>query len=186
MKDVGIDNELDPMEEGSFYDANWEGDFDLYFWSWGGDIDPGFILSVFTTEQIHSWSDCYYSNPAFDKLYEDQAAAFDPQQRRRVLDEAQQLLYQESPYIVLWYYVDTTAFRTDTWSGWTQAPTGTGSVIRNFSRSSYLNLKPTEAGAAASKSTPWGVYGALAAAVVIVIVVVFVVRGRGSRQLVEE
>ena len=57
-------------------------DMDMYIWSWGGDIDPGFMLSCFTTTQILNWSDCCYSNPAYDALYNEQAAAVDSRTRR--------------------------------------------------------------------------------------------------------
>ena len=186
MKDVGIDNTLDPMEEGAFYDVNWEGDFDIYFWSWGGDIDPGFILSVFTSEQIHSWSDCYYSNPAFDKLYGEQAAAYDTAKRKEIVDQMQKTIYDEAPYIVLWYYADTTAYRTDKWTGWTQAPPGKGSPIRNFMRTTYLKLKPAGTATADKGGAPWTRYVVIAAAVVASVAVVLVVRLRKPALTIEE
>ena len=37
-------------------------DYDMFLWSWGGDVDPTFILSVFLTDQIENWSDCAWSN----------------------------------------------------------------------------------------------------------------------------
>jgi len=33
------------------------------------DPDPNFIMSIFTTDQINSWSDCAWSNPQYDKLF---------------------------------------------------------------------------------------------------------------------
>jgi peptide/nickel transport system substrate-binding protein len=185
LLDVGIDNKLAPVEEGTFYDDNWEGDFDIYFWWWGGDIDPGFILSIFTTAQIHSWSDCYYSNPAYDALYAQQASAIDPAQRKQIIDQMQQMLYEEAPYIVLWYPAETQAYRTDKWTGWTQSPPGVGPPIRNYMRTTYLKLKPaTGSGSATGKSsgglsTPQlAVIVAIVVAVVVAVVVVVLVLRR--------
>jgi peptide/nickel transport system substrate-binding protein len=184
MTAVGIDNTLDPMEEGAFYDVNWAGDFDIYFWSWGVDLDPGFILSVFTTDQIHSWSDCYYSNPVYDKLYYEQASAYDLDRRREIVNRMQKMLYTEAPYVILWYYADTMAYRTDTWTGWSQAPPGVGPPIRNFMRTTYLDLRPTAAGAGRSggaSATLLIVIGAAAVAIVVAIAVV--VRRRPAQQV---
>ncbi len=33
----------------------------MVIWGWNPDIDPNFILGVFTTAQIGSWSDCFWS-----------------------------------------------------------------------------------------------------------------------------
>jgi len=188
LKDVGIKARLRPVEEGAFYDLNYAGDFDMYLWSWGGDIDPGFMLSVFTTDQIQSWSDCFYSNPEYDKLYEQQATAVDPadptdtSQRKAIVDEMQQFLYRESPYLILWYNVNLEAYRADRWTGWHLVPPGNGGPIWNLMRTTYIDLKP--ANAAVEEET-----GGSSAWLWIVVVVVAVVgagvvvwlrrRGRG-------
>jgi peptide/nickel transport system substrate-binding protein len=184
LSDVGVATKLDLMTEAAFYDANWAGDFDIYFWSWGGDIDPGFMLSCFTTQQIHSWSDCYLSDAAFDALYTQQAQAFDPAQRKQLVQQAQQYLYDQAPYVVLFYYVDTQAFRSDRWTGWTYAPPGKGGVIRNFMRTTYLDLKPVSGTAA--KSSHAGLIAALVVAVIAAAVVIAVVARRRRPRHVEE
>ncbi len=38
-------------------------DYDMFLWGWVGENDPNFILSVFLTSQIGSWSDCGWSDP---------------------------------------------------------------------------------------------------------------------------
>ena len=96
------------MDEGAFGDRVLDNaDMDMYIWSWGGDIDPAFMLSCFTTTQILNWSDCMYSNPAYDALYKEQAAAVDRTQRLQIVHQMQQILYQQDPYIILWYNVDS-------------------------------------------------------------------------------
>ncbi len=92
--------------EGSFGDAVYDNaNMDLYVWGWGGDIDPGFMLSCFTTKQILNWSDCCYSNPEYDKLYNEQASAVDVQdptnmsKRKAIVDQMQAILYRDSPYL---------------------------------------------------------------------------------------
>ena len=49
-RDVGIELRLDQKDEGAFSDEVYDNaDYDMFIWSWGGDIDPGFMLSTFTT-----------------------------------------------------------------------------------------------------------------------------------------
>src|SRR5450756_3121772 len=77
--DIGVKLRLDQKDEGAFGDEVYDNaDYDLFIWSWRGDIDPGFMLSTFTTTQILNWSDSQYSNPEYDRLYVAQAEALDP------------------------------------------------------------------------------------------------------------
>ena len=67
-RDVGIKLKLDLMDEGAFTDQFYDNaDYDLFIWSWGGDIDPGFMLSTYTTTQIMNNSMNQYSNPEYDR-----------------------------------------------------------------------------------------------------------------------
>jgi peptide/nickel transport system substrate-binding protein len=158
--DIGIKLRLDTKDEGAFGDEIYDNaDYDLFVWSWGGDIDPGFMLSTFTTKQILNWGDSQYSNPAYDKLYVRQAEAVDPAhptdpaKRKVITDEMQRILYRDNPYIVLWYNVNLQAFRTDTWSGYRQIPAVGGAPFWNYLRTTYIDLKPRKAAAAGKGGT---------------------------------
>jgi peptide/nickel transport system substrate-binding protein len=196
LKNVGIKTRIDAVTEGAFYDLNWAGDFDLYLWSWGGDIDPGFMLSVFTTNQIQNASDCFYSNPEYDALYRQQATAVDPanptdtSQRKAIIDRMQQILYKESPYLVLWYNVNLEAYRADKWTGWHLVPPGTGGPIWNLMRTTYIDLKPVTAateGEQESGGTSVWLWLAIVAGVIIVVWIVVTVlrrrRGPGAEEM---
>jgi peptide/nickel transport system substrate-binding protein len=174
LKDVGIGITLQVMDENAFTNANYDNaDDDLYVWSWTADIDPGYILSTFTTAQILNSSDSEYSNPAYDKLYAAQAQAVIPADRKKIIDEMQQILYRDSPYSILWYNVLVEAFRTDKWTGYSHVPKGNdGAVFRNMLRTSYVDLKPV---ATAPTTTSGSNTGAIAATVLAVIVVMAVV-----------
>ena len=134
LKDLGIGITLQVMDENAFTNANYDNaDDDLYIWSWTADIDPGYILSVFTTDQILNSSDSEYSNPVYDKLYTEQAAAVVPADRQKIIYEMQQILYRDSPYSILWYNVLVQAYRTDKWTGYSHVPKGNeGAVFRNM------------------------------------------------------
>jgi peptide/nickel transport system substrate-binding protein len=175
--DVGIKLLLDQKDEGAFGDEVYDNaNYDLFIWSWGGDIDPGFMLSTFTTKQILNWGDSQYSNPEYDKLYIEQAEAIDPAHptdpvaRKAITDQMQQILYQDNPYIILWYNVNLQAFRTDTWSGYTQIPAAGGAPFWNYLRTTYIDLKPEKAAVAEKGGAPAWVYVVVAVVVVVAIV----------------
>ena len=49
-------------------------DFDTFIWGWGGDpYDPSMLLSLLTTKAIGGSSDSFYSNPEYDRLYDQQS-----------------------------------------------------------------------------------------------------------------
>ncbi len=172
-KDVGIQLKLITKDEGAFND-DWYDDFnyDIYLWSWGGDIDPGFMLSVFTTGQIQGWSDSQYSNPEYDELYVQQQQAVnpddpgDPTRRNEITDEMQAILYRDNPYVILWYNVNLQAYRTDKWTGYRLIPAGDGSPFWNMLRTTYIDLQPGEAEEESAAGLPAWAYVAVILAIV--------------------
>jgi peptide/nickel transport system substrate-binding protein len=182
LKDVGIATTLQVMDENAFTNDNFDSaNNDLYIWSWTADIDPGYILGVFTTGQLLNGSDSEYSNPQYDKLYVEQAQAVDPAQRKQIIEQMQQILYRDSPYSILWYNVLIQAFRTDKWTGYSKVPVGeTGAPFRNMLRTTYVDLKPVSSATTTSAGTSTGAIVAivLAALVLIAIVVIVLMRRR--------
>ena len=183
--DVGIKLKLEQKDEGAFGDEVYDNaDYDMFIWSWGGDIDPGFMLSTFTTEQILNWGDSQYSNPEYDALYVEQAEAVDPADpddptmRKAVTDEMQKILYRDNPYIVLWYNVNLQAFRTDKWTGYHQVPAPDGAPFWNYMRSTYIDLTPAEvAESEAAGGSTW-IWILVAAVVVVAVIAVVLIRRR--------
>ena len=187
-RDVGIKLNLDQKDEGAFGDEVYDNaDYDLFIWSWGGDIDPGFMLSTFTTEQILNWGDSQYSNPDYDALYVEQAEAVDPADpedpslRKAVTDQMQKILYRDNPYVILWYNVNLQAYRTDRWTGYHQVPAADGAPFWNYMRSTYIDLTPREAAATGSEGGSGRVWIAVSVAVLLVIVLVAVLIRRRPR-----
>ena len=143
LAQVGIQTRINTMAEAAFYDVVYGStDDDMYLWMWGGGADPNLILSAFTTDQIKNWSDCNWSNKEYDRLYQAQTRAVDVSQRKAVIDRMQRMLYESSPYVVLWYAVRPEAWRTDRFTGWQQVPPETGIPLYNYTRLTYVDLKP--------------------------------------------
>jgi len=183
LKDVGVELELNIADEGAFGDRVYDNaDMDVYIWSWGGDIDPGFMLSCFTSTQILNWSDCCYGSPVYDEMYREQAAAVDRDDRVEIVHKMQEHLYNEAPYIILWYNLDCEAYQADKWSGWELVPKGDGRPVWTFLRGTYENVKPAAAATTGDSGGLSGgaIAGIIVAAVVVVGAIVFFVLRRSK------
>ena len=102
------------------------GDYDLVLWGYGPDPDPDFILSVMTTDQFveGGWSDSGYHNPEYDKMYLDQQKIVDKTQRQQVIWKMQEMVFNDRPYIVLYYEKLLQAYRSDRFTGFIESPLG--------------------------------------------------------------
>ncbi len=92
-------------------------EFDAFIWGWGGDpYDPSYLLGLMTSDQIGSSSDAFYSNPEYDRLYEEQLTLVGPDQldeRQEVIQEMIAILQEDLPYITLTYDPDLEAYNTE-------------------------------------------------------------------------
>jgi peptide/nickel transport system substrate-binding protein len=187
LKDVGIGTTLQVMDENAFTDANYDdADDDLYIWNWTADIDPGYILSTFTTGQLLNGSDSEYSNSAYDALYIKQSQAVIPADRQKIVQEMQQILYEDPPYSILWYNTLIQAFRTDKWTGYSHVPVGEGgAAFRNMLRTTYVDLKPVTATTTTESKSNTGTIVAVVIGVLVVIAIIAFVLLRRRPKSVE-
>ena len=90
--------------------------FDMAMWDWAGYIDPDFMLSVVTKAQWCSWSDTGWDNPEYDKLYQQQGVTIDQDQRKQIVGQMQQMIYDNFVYtqLVNELFIDA---HTKTWAG---------------------------------------------------------------------
>jgi peptide/nickel transport system substrate-binding protein len=94
-------------------------DFDVILWGWGSDPDPGFMLSILTTDEIPTGtSETGYSNPEYDALYAAQAVELDRAKRQEIVWKMQEIMLRDVPYIIPYYDQAVQAFRKDRFSGW--------------------------------------------------------------------
>ncbi len=82
-------------------------EFDTFIWGWGGDpYDPSALLDLLTTSQIGGSSDAFYSNPEYDRLFNEQVTLVgdeNKEQRQEVVSQMIAILQEDLPYIVLSY-----------------------------------------------------------------------------------
>jgi peptide/nickel transport system substrate-binding protein len=180
MDQIGIKFDVRVVSESKAY-VEWEnGTFDAYIWSWGGDPDPDFNMSVYISSQCLGWSDGCYSNPELDKLYEEQRSTFDRDARQAIVQEFQRIHYEEIPEIALVYPQTIQAYRTDTFTGYEPTPQNGGGMLFAWRVDSYMNLKPVVAGGTQSTGGGGGSTGLWVAigAIAVIAIVAFVVIGR--------
>ncbi len=146
-------------------------DFDAFVWGWGGDAyDPSFLLSLFTTDQIGNLSDSFYSNPEYDRLYEEQAGIFDVEERRAIIRQMVAITQEDLPYIVFTEDPNLQAYRTDRVSGIEPTcPSGDGDLIcEQASYEPFFTIGPADGSSGGSSGAGSG--GAVIAIIAAVVV----------------
>jgi peptide/nickel transport system substrate-binding protein len=159
---IGITVRLQVLDEGSLnaaiYATNGKGqlapDFDMVIWWMGGNPDPGFLLSLETSDSIGYWGVTYWGNKAYDKLWLQQMTTIDQEARKQIIWKMQQLYYAESPAIVLAYPEVPQAYSTD-WQGWVRSPSTGGVIDTAFNYDTYVGVRPAGDDATGSASRAW-------------------------------
>jgi peptide/nickel transport system substrate-binding protein len=94
--------------------------FDIAMWDWVGYVDPDFMLSVVTKGQWCSWSDTGWDSPEYDALYDKQGTTVDPEERKQIVWEMQQMIYDNFLYTQL-VNLDDIEAHTKAWDGFSPA-----------------------------------------------------------------
>ena len=90
--------------------------WDIAMWDWVGYVDPDFMLSVVTKGQWCSWSDTGWDNPDYDALYQKQGTTIDEDERAAIVQQMEQMIYDNFLYTQLTehQYIDA---HTTQWAG---------------------------------------------------------------------
>lgn len=160
--------------------------FDTFVWGWGGDpYDPSFLLSLFLTDQIGGNSDSFYSNPEYDRLFNEQAGAFDVAERKEVMAEMVNLTQEDLPYIVLTEDPNLQAYRTDRLSNVEQTCPAdeTGDLFcEQISYEPLLSLTPADSSSDSGDGGGSGVVIAVIVAAVVAVAGFLFLRSRRRRE----
>jgi peptide/nickel transport system substrate-binding protein len=176
---------VDPGElSDSIYNSTkgvWTPDFDLVVWDWTGYFDAGNTMNCFTTSKIGSLNEPCWSDAQYDVLADKQAVTLDKKERQSLIWQLQQIMYEQTPWIVMTHPQFLEAVNTDRWTGWSQMFNGTGPAWNTEGYiGSYLNVKPKTATAQASSSgsSTALIVGAVAAVIFVLAAILMVVRRR--------
>jgi peptide/nickel transport system substrate-binding protein len=113
--------------------------YDIELWGWSGNPDPNTLLQIFRCDAIGTSSDSNYCNPAYDKLYDEQLAATSNDQRKAILAQMQNLIYDQAPYDILYYDSNLAAYHTDRFAGWFNQPSN-GTPLFTYGTLGYTKL----------------------------------------------
>ena len=122
-RELGFDVVVRPQEFSTliqrFYN---EQDFDVAIVGWSGRVerlDPQHFLATLDSRQATMGGNNPggYDNPAYDALFDAQAAEFDPDARRALVLEMQELVAPEVPLVVLFYRDEVVAYNVNTFEG---------------------------------------------------------------------
>jgi peptide/nickel transport system substrate-binding protein len=135
FQQIGVKLTLKALDASAAFDAigapNYKYlNFDLAMWDWIPFPDPSYILNVVMCDQYGSNSDSGYCNPAYDKMWNQQASTVDQTKRRQIVYQMQEILANDRPYIVLNYPDVIDAYNSDHWAGFYNE-TGFGIFINN-------------------------------------------------------
>ena len=190
LRQIGIGVDFQVVSEAALSDKVWntvngktEPDYDMFLWGWVGDVDPNFLVSINTSDQVGMWNQAVWTDPQYDQLFSLQSRQLDPQQRKQTIWKMQQMVYDQSPMIPLIYSRSQEAWDTKHWTGWVTSPAKDGGAFYTFQTDSYLKVHPVAAESAANSgsSTLNTVIWVVAAVVVAVVVVMLIRRRRGRR-----
>jgi peptide/nickel transport system substrate-binding protein len=194
LKQLGIKVQLTVLEDAALQARiyNTEGgqpapDFDFFMWGpVTGDVDPNWIHSIFLTRQIGSWSWDYWSNPEYDKLFAAQVKEMDPQKRKELFWQMQELVHDQSPCIVLTHPQSLQAYDTSRWTGWVHTPSAKGTVLyAQENIDTYLYVHPVGSEQAAGGSS-WSWLIVVAVIAVLGIAGVVLIMRRRARRALDE
>ena len=189
LADVGIKLDLQVIDAGTLinYQYEYTGDtytpnWDLFIWYWVQDVDPNFIVDIYTPQQIEGWNDCLWTDPEYTKLNDEQITTIDEAQRIPIIQQMQQIFYDGAAYAILAYPYQLEAFNTDKWQGWVHTPSDApggqeGAVIYSYNNiDTYRFVEPKVAAATATKDEPlvnWRWLAVGMGGVVVMIVIMF-------------
>jgi len=179
LADVGVETTVTLIAEDALTEKIGQGEFDMFEWGWVVEPDPGYQLSTFTCDKrsyedggsiVANLSDSFYCNPEYDALFAAQSTETNPAKRIEVVKQMQQILYDDWPYAITYYYDNLIAYRSDRFEGFVPQPAPDGSYLFQYGAWTYENLKPVQAadsGQAGSGSSPAMIGGIVAAVAVL-------------------
>lgn len=142
--ELGLDVEVTAMESNKLTNVILDGEFDMFEWGWYVEPDPDSMLSYLTCDQLASWNDAWFCNEEYDRLYEEQNAAVDDDERVEAVRAMQEILFEEAPYLVTAYNTIGEAVRTDRFACFQPQPDPGGILLIQYGVTNYLSVRPAD------------------------------------------
>lgn len=105
LKQVGIEVAVKPYEFGTLFQDIRTGNFQIFTLTWVGLTEPDIYYYVFHSSQLPpaGGNRGFYQNPQVDALVEQGRQTLGTNERKKIYDEVQKIIFAELPYIPLWY-----------------------------------------------------------------------------------
>ncbi|GAA1748168.1 ABC transporter substrate-binding protein [Streptomonospora arabica] len=165
LADIGIEVDNRTVDPGVLSDALYSGEYDLIFTGWTVNPDPDYVLGIHTcgalpTEPGTMRSDAYFCDKDYDRLYEQQLAAYDdPEGRAATVKKMQEILYEEAVVNVLTYADTLEAYRSDQIASIQVQPDPGGNIWGQDGHWSWSSAVPAADSRAGAAVSPWALAG---------------------------
>ena len=106
LKQIGIDLTIETVEWGAFLDGTARGDHEMFLLGWGTvtrDPDYGMYELISTATMGAAGNRSFYSNPTVDKLLEEGRTELDPEKRKAIYKEIQEIIRKDIPMYMIIY-----------------------------------------------------------------------------------
>ncbi|PSO08434.1 hypothetical protein B9Q04_05555 [Candidatus Marsarchaeota G2 archaeon BE_D] len=139
---IGVKATVDAVDAGTLASIIWPNftqDFDL--WDWFTSPALPTLLDVFLANQTETGtSDSGYNNSAYDALYGQMITATNYTTVYKDAYELQQMLYQDLPYIMLYYVKSIEAYNSQAFTGYFDNMTG--GPFSDVNWYTFIDLQP--------------------------------------------
>src|ERR687893_28439 len=128
LEQVGINAKLVTREWGTYLEETSRGTHDAAMLGWSGDNgDPDNFLNVLLSSGSATEEDAqniaYYKNPELDDILRQGATTVDENERRRLYEQAQEIIYNDAPWVPIVYAEVPLGYQDDV-EGVTPNPVG--------------------------------------------------------------
>lgn len=115
LRKIGIDVEVKSYEWGTFFRDIRTGNFQLYSLTWVGVTEPDIYYHAFHSTETppRGANRSYYENRKLDRLLEDGRKISNRQRRKVIYQQVQKIIFDDLPYVPLWYEHNWVAVRSD-------------------------------------------------------------------------
>ena len=142
FEQVGLEIQVDSYTENRLTEVILDGNYDMFEWGWYVEPDPDAILSYFTCDQLGSWSDSWYCTEEYDALWAQQHGEMDQAKRQEIVKQMQQIIFEDSPYLLTSYQTIGEAVRSDRFVCFEPQPNPGGIWLEHYGGQNYLNVRP--------------------------------------------
>ena len=116
LKQIGIDLTIETVEWGAFLDGTARGDHEMYLLGWGTvtrDPDYGMFELISTSTMGAAGNRSFYSNPEVDKLLEAGKTELDPEKRKEIYKQIQEIIRKDLPMYMIVYPLNNVVTKKD-------------------------------------------------------------------------